>query len=307
MASTLLQFHEQFGSIHRTGIVEAFGTYNPILGSPDSGPGLLHFIPVDGFGYAYNTRASFGGIAFRAIGESYTPSAGVTNPAIERLCLFGGELDTDAKLVKKRGGQYRANQVAAKMRGAGLFFMQQFFDGDSDANPKAFDGLNKRLGGNQVISAGTNGAAITCAMVDQLLDAVIGENSQKVLLMSMQQRRNLTTNAKANSATPLLDNTGQLSSYSGAKIIIIQEDQNNVQILGQDETQGSSSTCASVYCVRFGQSIDEEFLQGLIDQDGMDIQDQGQRGTTYIDLLDAGVGIALFHPRTAARLVGCLP
>lgn len=302
MAATIQQFHEFFGSVKRNGIVEVFADNNPLLRGPMP---LLNFIKVPGFTYSYNREGSLGGIAYRGLNQTYTPDVGVVNPQTERLVMFGGEANTDAALVEVNGNTYRAGKVAMKVKAASLFFLKEFFDGDSVANPLAMDGLNVRLTGNQVISAGDNGAALTLDMVFDLQQRVIGENSQKVLLMSPTQRKNLSNLVVAAAGgASVADAASQITSFNQSRIVLIEEDHQGNQILGQDETKGSDNATGSIYCCRFGSSLDEEFIQGLVAARGFDSEDQGKRSTVYIDLIDIYVGLALFHPRCAARLLG---
>src|SRR3546814_13451743 len=81
----------------------------------------------------------------------------------------------------------RAVHDALKAKALTLTWLKTFFDGDADTNPKEFDGLNMRLTGDQVITAGANGAALTMDMLDDIVDAVRGTPS--VLLMNTAQRR----------------------------------------------------------------------------------------------------------------------
>lgn len=300
MASTLLQFHATFGQVHRMGIVEVFGANNPLVK-------YLNWITVPAFTYEYDRRGSLGGIAYRGLNETYTPSAGLINPVIERTILFGGEVDTDVELVETRGPEYRASQVAAKVKAAALFHLREFFKGDSSANPKAMDGLYPRLTGNQVVSAGTNGGALTIAMVTDLLSRVIGDNREKVLFMNLTDRMNLTNLKVAAAGGAAVADVGKLiDNIDGAPIEAVEEDDTGAQIFPKTETQGSSNVTSSIMCVRFGGSIDGEFTQGLIGARGFDATDQGVRSTVYKNLVDIRAGLAVFHPRAAARLKGVL-
>ena len=81
------------------------------------------------------------------------------------------------------------------------------------------------------------------------------------------------------------------------RIGIIEDDNEGSAILGFDET-GSTS---SIYAVRFGVA---EFVSGL--QNGsMDVEDLGLvNGVFYQTLIEWICGLAVFHPKSAARLKG---
>jgi len=59
-----------------------------------------------------------------------------------------------------------------KVKAAALYFTKCFFDGDESSAPKEFDGLNQRLTGDQVITAGANGAALSMSLMNQVSVAI---------------------------------------------------------------------------------------------------------------------------------------
>jgi len=299
---SLLNFVQQTDSPKRAGLVEVITNESVFLKD-------LRFITIDGFTYRYSKRSTLGGIAFRALNAGYTADVGVINPAEEQLAILGGEVQTDRQLLTGKGAQVRANNIAGKLKKAGLFFDKYVIDGDPAVDPKQFYGLNARLTGNQVITAGADGAQLTLSMVDDLLDRVVGTNDQKRLVMNKGCSRKLKQLVVASAGgAAVTDVGGHLSSYDGAEIKLIDEDGDEAAILGFDETQGNDSATASMYCYRPGQDTDGEYLQGLIKEhasgDMIEHENQGVRGTVNIDLVEAAVGIGLFHPRAASRLKG---
>src|SRR3712207_9489867 len=154
MALSLLDFTTQTTSPLKRGVVHEITNESVFLRR-------LHFVPVDGFAYTYNRQHTLGGIAFRGMNESYSNDTGVVNPQVETLSIFGGEVRTDRQIGNKQGDAARANAIAAKVKKAGLFFDRYVIKGDPAVDPLQFYGLNARLAGSQVISAGTNGGALT--------------------------------------------------------------------------------------------------------------------------------------------------
>jgi hypothetical protein len=298
MAISLLDYAAQTTSPMRKGLVEIVTNSSIFMK-------YLNFIPVDGFTYQYPRQQTLGGIQYRSINTQYTDkSVGVINPEVETLPIFGGEVDTDRKIAKlASGASVRANLIASKVKRAGLFYDHDVVHGDPAVTPGAIMGLASRLTGPQVIAAGTNGAALTLLMMDDLLDAVLGDNSQKKLVMCRADRRALAALYR-----PTLGGTMQRfpKEYEEAEIIDYDELGDYIPLLAKNETMGSSSVTSSIYCFRPGSDVDGESLQGLINSDYIEHDDQGVRGTTYIDLIECGAGIALFHPRGAARLQGLL-
>ncbi len=299
-ALSLIDFAAQTDDPMRTGLVQKITNESIFLRR-------LRFVKVDGFTYTYGEQTTLGGVAFRSIGGDYTADVGVVNPKIETMGIFGGKIQTDHQMVVKSGDAARANQIAARVRKAGLFYDLKVIKGDSAIDPKNFSGLNARLVNKQLISAGVNGGALTLDLVNRLLDAVVGLNSQKVLVMSKAIRRSLK-NLILNKATgtAVADISGSLDSYDGCPIEVIDEDGDESPILDFNETWGTSTVAQSLYCIRPGSDIEGEFMQGLVGGPLIEHYVSGMQGTQHVDIVDAHMGIALFHGRSAARVAGVL-
>src|ERR671920_147397 len=201
MALTLLDFANQTQTPLKRGVVQEITNESVFLRR-------LRFIPVDGFAYQYNRQVSLGGIAFRGINESYTNDAGVINPQVETLSIFGGEVRTDRQIVNKQGDVVRAGAIAAKVKKAGLFFDRYVIKGDPATSPLQFYVLNARLTGDQVITTDVDGGA---------LDRVPGSNDRKFIVCNKAVRRAITAQVRSVSGNALMANVGpQLFEYAGA-------------------------------------------------------------------------------------------
>jgi hypothetical protein len=298
MAISMIDFVNQTQDKMRKGLVQKI-TNDAIF------PRLLNFIPVDGMEYKYGEQTTLGGIAFRSLNEQYSADTGVVNPRTEHMALFGGQVNTDHQLVNKQGDVARSNAILAKTRKAGLFFDKYVIDGDSATDAKQFDGLNRRLTGNQVIAAGADGAALSLSMVDDLIDRVVGPNNRKILVMCKQDRRKLKQLAiVAAGGAQLTDVGGSYGAYDGVKIEVLDEDGDEQPILAKDEAQGENGETSSIYCIMPGADADGEFMQGLVGSKMMEHYQSGMSGNMHVDIVEAHMGIALFHGRAAARLKG---
>lgn len=272
----------------------------------------LRFIPVDGYTYNYGEMTTLGGIAFRTLNGDYpdeAKSVGVVNPKIETVSIFGGEVTTDRNMMGTPSGQsVRSSRVMAKVKNAGLFYDKYVIDGDPAVDGKQFYGLNARLTGDNVIYCGDNGGAITLDILDQALDFVVGSNNQKVIVCNKATRRAITRRIRESAGgMGKTDVAGQAMEYDGAPIEVIDEDGDASPILGEDETRGSSNVTCSLYIIRPGSDTDGEYVQGLVNSKMVEQEAQGVRGTQHIDLVEAGMGLAVFHHRAAIRVAGILP
>lgn len=298
MAISLLDFANQTRSPMRRGIVQEITNESVFLR-------VLRFVPVDGFAYTYNRQQTLGGVAFRGLNDAYAEDAGVVNPQVETLSIFGGEVRTDRQIVNKQGDVARANAIAAKVKKAGLFFDRYVLKGDPAVDPLQFYGLNARLGGAQVLPVATNGGPLTLTLLDQALDAVVGSNAKKVIVCNKNVRRQVTALVRAAAGGAAVSDVGQQArEYDGAPIYVLDEDGDESPILAFDETQGSSNVTSSLYVIRPGSDVDGEHVQGLIGSKMIEHVSVGLLGTFYSDLVESAMGIGMFHSRAACRVKG---
>jgi hypothetical protein len=280
----------------QSGVVEIFARENPIMLN-------MPFQNIAGAAYVYNREQTLPGIAFRGINESYTESTGVINSLSDPLKIIGGDLDVDTALVAWGTGanDTRAIHDAMKVKALALSHLKTIFDGDATANPKEFDGLNVRLTGSQVITAGTNGAVLTLAMLDDLVDAVTG--SPSLLLMNKKMRQVIRQLARSvNALTIAKDDLGrEVDLYYGVPFGIVEDDNEGNAILGFDETVGTGTTTASIYAVSFGPGAMFGAQTAPIS-----VRDLGEQQSkpAYRTRVEHYSTIVLEHPKCAARLQG---
>lgn len=280
----------------QSGVVEIFASTNPFMQ-------YMPYANIAGAAYVYNREQTLPGIAFRGINESYTESTGVVNQLSDPLKIIGGDLDTDTALVAWSNGSNdtRAIHDAMKVKSLSLTHLKTIFDGDSEANPKEFDGLNRRLTGSQVISAGTNGGLLTFEMLDALVDSVSGTPS--LLVMNKKMRSTIRQLARGvNALTIAKDDLGrEVEMYLGIPFAIVEDDAEGNAILGFDETHGSASNTSSIYAVRFG----PDGMFGA-QTSPISVRDLGEQQSkpAYRTRVEHYSTVVLEHPKCAARLKG---
>lgn len=300
MALTLAETAKLETDYLRRGIIETFGEYSPVLED-------LPFIEVAGNSFRYNQEATLPGVEFRAVNDSYTESTGTVNQESESLVIYGGMVDVDRYLQQVRGSinDQRALQTRLKVKALALGFTREFFEGDSTVDVNSFDGLQKRLSGDQVITAddGTgNGDVLSLVYIDALIDAVWG--GPDVIYLNKVNRRKLISLARdLEIVTVEMDAAGKVHTYyDGIPVKVVSKDNLNAEILGFDETEGTETECSSIYAVRYGA---EEFACGLTNG-GIQVEDLGliPNPPVYRTLIEWYVGLAVFNPQAAARLKG---
>jgi hypothetical protein len=298
MAMTLVEAAKmETGDVLRSGVIEQFARSSDILMT-------LPFENIAGNALRYNVEETLPGIAFRGVNESYTEDVGVINPVTEPLHILGGDLDVDKFIIDTMGANQRSVRVAMKIKAAAHKFTESFLKGDTGSDPREFDGLQNRLTGSQLISAGSTagGAALSLAKLDELIDAV---DNPTHLIMNKAMRRRLSAAARTYTVSGFLmwtqDSFGRSqATYNDLPILIADQDNEGNDILPFTEAASSGdATATSVYCVSMGSNS----LSG-IQNGGIQVRDLGEidSAPVYRTRVEWYPGIALFNPRGAARL-----
>lgn len=283
----------------RAGVIEEFVMNSSILEWMD-------FLNLRGNAYSYNMEGALPGVAFRGVNESYTPSTGVINPETEVLKIAGGDLDVDAHIIRTRGEQVRTAHEALKIKALARSLNKTFIDGDSQANPREFDGLNARLTGSQSILAGAGGAALTQDMLDDLLAAVPGANA---IWCGTGGHQLLTKLLRSDSQVSKSEDAfgRQIVNYAGIPILNVGKDTGNNEILAFDEDPGDATAdTTSIYAVRLGSAEAETGMFGIQNEGGMIVNDLGEMESkpAMRTRVEWDLGMVLSDSECAGRLRG---
>ena len=295
------------------GVIETFVQSSPILDR-------IPLMNIEGNAYAYNKEATLPGVAFRSVNEAYTESTGTVVQATESLVILGGDADVDRFIVQTRGNlnDQRATQTAMKVKAASYKFQDTFFNGDTSVDPKAFDGLKKRLTGAQVIDAATNGLAVVGSddaaryaffdKLDELFAAVAGGPDAVYAPASLLAKIRSAGRRIGGAEMVVNDLTGKRElTWNGVPILDPGKTAAGVDILPMTETQGSSSVAGSIYAVKFGNDEGDQAVTGLTNG-GVQVDDLGQlqEKPAYRTRIEFYCGLATFGGQAAARLRGVL-
>ena len=301
-ALTLLQAAAQAlgnDEVKRAAIIELFATPDLLR--------VLPFIDIQGGAYVYLQEGQLSGVAFRGINESYTTSTGVINPQTERLRIVGGDLDVDKALIKTHGAGIRSQQERMKVKALSLYIAGKIINGDSESDPRQFDGLRKRITGAQLFPAGntSGGDALSLAVLDDAIDQVDGATH---LVMSKKMRNLLSQAAKNPNVAGYVvwdknEYGERVAYYNDLPILVTDYDDTGAQVIDFNEANpnGGSAVGTSIYVVKIG----DEGVVGL--QNGvMEVDDLGQMNDkpvlrTRIEWL---VSMAVMSGRAAARVWG---
>lgn len=313
MALTLSDMAIQSSDPFEAGVMERFALTSDLAK-------VMTWKKISGDSYRYRVEELLPGIEWRRVNQAYAESTGVISPRVEYIGILGGEffVDRALKRMQRRNGDavdLIVEQANMKSRALARELERAFFEGDDLVDPDELIGLRRRLTGNQVILAGTGGAVLTLSMVDTLIDAVAKSMGQVHLFMPKNVRRKLTdlVNAAGGSVriqyTDINDVGKQISRYDGYPIHVVEDDWDTSTILDAEDPGDGTADTYSVYAVTFG----DDAVTALVNGDEPTVVDcyqvtketeSGPPGEKW--RVEIYPGMAIKHPRAAARLRGVL-
>ena len=267
---------------------------------------VIPFQDVEGEGVFYDVEQELPSVGFRGINETLDASYGVLNPQSERLKVLGAEVDVDTSIIDMRGPDVVGDQVRMKVTSMRMTFEDHFINGDESANPRAFDGLKRRINAGSSQAINMNGA-LSLSALDELIDAVDAMGGQKVLIMNKKMRRRLNTASRATSIGGFinyeLDSFGRrVTQYGDVPIIVTDVNAQNQPV--QPFTETSSST--SIYCVALGDLLTTAIQGRARGQFGISVRALGEVPDAPVDRtrIEWYCGMAIYNGRSASRLYG---
>jgi hypothetical protein len=295
MALTLAEASKLSNDVLLVGVIETIIKDSPILQS-------LPFIEIVGNGLTYNRESTAATAAFFDVGDTWTESTPTFAQITATLKIMGGDADIDNYLIATRSNvqDLEVAVIQLKAKAVQQLFEETFISGDSVANPKAFDGIDKLCEPGQTLSMGVNGASLTLDKLDELVDTVKG-GKPEMLLMSRRSRRII--NKLARTAGTFLetdrDQFGQMMQYYDTIPIGVSD------YIADDQTQGTSSDCSTIYAMQFGEGA----VAGLTGPGGLQVERVGsleQKDATRTRIKWYS-SLALFNGMKLAKLIGVRP
>jgi HK97 family phage major capsid protein len=295
MALTLAEAAKLSNDTLLVGVIETIIKDSPVLQS-------LPFIEVLGNGLTYNREATAPTAAFFDVGDNWTESTPTFTQITAQLKIMGGDADIDNYLLSTRSNlqDLEAAVVQLKAKAVQQLFEYTFINGNATSNPKSFDGIDRLTDAAQTISMGTNGATLTLAKLDELIDLIKG-GKPDLIIMSKRSRRTLNSLARSSGSFLETDRNefGQMVQfYNGIPVGVS-------DYISDTQTVGTSNDCSTIYVIQFG----EGGLSGLTAPGGLQVERVGS-----LELKDATrvrikwyASVALFNVLKLAKLVGVRP
>lgn len=293
MALTLTEGAKLSNDVLLEGVVETVINDSPVLQR-------LPFIEIVGNGLTYNRENDAATAEFYSVGDTWDEDTPTFTQVTTALTILGGDADVDNYLSRTRSNvqDLEAAVIALKAKAVQQAFDDTFINGNTSSDPKAFEGVDRLCVSGQTVAMATNGAALTLARLDEMIDAVKG-GKPDMLLMSRRTRRSLTALARATGSGVVeqdRDEFGRMVQYYDGIPVGVND------YISDAKTVGSSSDCSTVYAVQFG----EGGLVGLTGPGGLTIERVGALETKDATRIRVKwyVAIALFNQLKVARLTG---
>ncbi|HZP26124.1 MAG TPA: phage major capsid protein [Dehalococcoidia bacterium] len=295
MALTLAEAAKLSNDMLLTGVIETIVKESPVLQR-------LPMIEIAGNGLTYNQENVAPSAGFFDVGDTWTESTPTFTQATAQLKIMGGDADIDNFLLATRSNlqDMEAEVVHLKAKAVRDLFEQTFITGDTTANPKAFDGIDKLTPGGQSISMGANGGSLTLAKLDEVIDLVKG-GKPDVLIMSRRSRRSLNSLARASGSFLEADRNefGQMMQYYDGIPVGISD------YISDTQTVGTSTDCSTIYALQLGEGA----VAGLTSIGGLQVERVGSLETKDASRIRIKwyASLAVFNTVKLSRLTGVRP
>ena len=213
---------------------------------------FLPFVPVDGKAYVFNRENSVSGADWLGPNALVNESAADVTQITETLKILIGDVDIDKFIsgTESNVNDQIAIQIQQKVKGITIQYRQALAAGDVSVNPNMFNGLPNLVDPNYSMSAGTNGAAVSLSMLDNLKDAVIlGADAfvmRRGTWRAIKQLMRATGGTRADMIQ--IPNFGvSVPAFDGVPILLN-------DFLSQTEVAGTNGNTCSIYAVRFNEA-----------------------------------------------------
>lgn len=303
-----------------SGIIETIITVNRMYDA-------IPFDGIEGNALAYNREATLGPVATVGVGDSdgsIGSGAAGTNQAERQaaknaatftqvtssLTTIMGDAEVNGLIQNTRSGDGNdqvGTQIASKAKSAGRKYQDQFINGDG--TNFTFPGLIALCAASQEVNVGNNGANLSFAFLDELMDLVVDKDGVvDYLTMHTRTIRSYKALLRALGGasigeTVTLPSGAEVMAYSGAPIF-------RNEYIPTNQTQGMGSNTTTVFAGTFDDGSRSTGIAGLTAQNmaGINVVDVGESETKdeHIWRVKWYCGLALFSEKGLACMPGIL-
>jgi HK97 family phage major capsid protein len=210
---------------------------------------VLPFMQVVGSALTYNREATMPEASFFDPGDVWVADAPTWTTHTQELKIIGGDADVDNFLQQTYSDPNDLEAVVLESRAKAVAhkWSDSFFNGDSSADPKSFDGLQELVPGSQTISTGADGGELTLDKMDELID-LVRPGRPDALLMHKRTRRKLSSlrRESGNLLETDVDAFGRRALFYDGIPLLVDD------FMTVDEALGSGTGLSSIYAVKLG-------------------------------------------------------
>lgn len=291
MALSLTEAAKLSNDIVLAGVIETVVMESPILQS-------MPFIEIVGNALTYNRENTAATAAFYGVGGTWTESTPTFTQVTASLKILGGDADVDNYIRQTRSNvqDIEASVLQLKAKALAHKFEDTFINGDTTGDGNSFDGIRKVCEIGQTPTMGTNGGVLTLDKLDELIDQH-RPGKPEMLLMSKRSRRKLSSlrRASGNVLETDVNAFGQRVLYYDGIPIGVSD------WVADNETEGTSTDCSSIYALSFGEGGIAGLTNGWINLERIGSLETKDATRTRVKWY---CGLAIFNALKLARLKG---
>lgn len=308
MALSLLEAAKLLPQDSARAFIEVYASSNPLLGILP-----IDFAPTGTVRWTKQSTLATAGQ--RGVNADFSVTSGSYATGEQTTKIYGGKIQIDRKFAVENPNslvQERKSQLSSMAK----IFYGDFFDGDGSLeiyglkNVINIDNPTQNISMGNLVSQSTSaaGSVLTMAKMDELVDAVNVVDGSTYIFLNQRPFNALNTLARTNGAGQ--QNIVYAPNQFGVRVpfygnipIIVCKDGVGNDIIDATEmaytVSGGSGTSTSVYCVTFGTDLVTGFQSAPM---SANLKEDTTNFETVI--MEWFVGLAMKHPRSAARLYG---
>ncbi|MBI3979652.1 MAG: phage major capsid protein [Chloroflexi bacterium] len=258
----------------------------------------LPFIELNGNALTYNRENTASTASWYAVGATWSESTPDFTQVTANLTILGHDADVDNYIRQTRSNvqDVEAAILALAAKSVAQEFDNQFINGDGTGNK--ITGLKSATPAAQQVAQAANGATLTLAKLDEMIDKV-RPGKPHALIMSKRSRRKLKELRRGQSAAVIETSMGafgqMVTTYDGIPVTI-----NEWQ--SDTETKGAgSATSSTIYALQFGEGAIAGLTNGGIQLERIGSLETRDATRTRLKWY---VGLAIFNTLKLAYLDG---
>lgn len=289
-----------------SGIIENIITVNRMFEA-------LPFDSIEGNALAYNRENALGDVIMAGVGTTFSGAAAGKAAATftnvtSGLTTIMGDAEVNGLIQATRSGDgndQTTTQIASKAKSAGRKYQDQMINGDGTGNNMT--GLITLVPAAQKTTPSTNGDALSFLLLDTVMDMVVDKDGQvDYLQMPARTLRSYRALLRALGGASInevveMPSGAEVPAYNGVPIF-------RNDYIPVNQTQGSSTTCTTVFAGTFDDGSRKYGIAGLTAEKALGIQvvDVGEKedADEHIWRVKWYCGLALFSEKGIAALPG---